>query len=77
MKMELTSRDNLNDLEVRDKFDLSRIVIRIVFDDKITFVAEVACVATRLIIQEQSYILYNLSLCISVVYYLIFLVMNL
>lgn len=46
-------QDNLNDMEVRDKFALSRIVIRIVLDDRMTFVAEVACVAKRLIVQEQ------------------------
>ena len=52
-------QDNLNDMEVRDKFDLSRIVIWIVFDDKMTFVAEVACVTKRLIVQEQ--VIYNIT----------------
>jgi hypothetical protein len=46
-------------MEVRDKCDLSRIVIRIVVDDKMTFVAEVACMAKRLIVQEQ--VIYNIT----------------
>ena len=59
--------DNLNNMEVWDKFDLSRIVIWNNVGWQMILVAEVTCVAKRFKVQGQSYILYNLS----VMYYLL------
>jgi hypothetical protein len=63
-------------MEVRDKFDLSRIVIRIVLDDRM-ICGRGGLRGKTLNNSRASYILYNLSLCKSIVYYFIFLVMNL
>ena len=65
--MGIAPKDNLNNMEVWDKFDLSRIVIWNNVGWQMILVAEVTCVAKRLKFKDK--VIYYITCPLCITYY--------